>query len=296
MMINYKVRPLRPEDIPEVIDVSLQSTYQYSKESLLNWIKYDPEGIIVAALDSGKVIGVCATVIHNDEVAFGGAFCVLEGYRDFDVGNKLLVQSIKHVENRNLGLNCRADKLRIYKNRGFSVTEHLWSILEYEYLGSLNTKVLSDALPAEVVLKAFSDNYLEDIYTYDKMLIGYDRREIVKENCKEFSTKTLVAFKRGICVGYGCVKINIFDAARVGPLYCNDQKVGEVMFKRLLEQVPDAKGLAMSTISNNLIANGCVKRMRIPLHDNLIRLYSKEIMVVNTCKIFAHFDVDFSPF
>ncbi|CAL1293499.1 unnamed protein product [Larinioides sclopetarius] len=231
-MINYKVRPFRPEDIPGVVDVGLHSTYQYSKESLLNWIKYDPEGIIVALLDSGKVIGVCAAVRHNDEVAFGGAFCVLEAYRDSDVGDK-------HVENRNLGLNSSADKVRIYTNRGFRVTEKLWSILEYEFLGPLNTKVLSDALPAGVVLKTFSDDYLEDIYAYDKMLIGYDRREIVKENCKEPSTKTLVAFKRGICVGYGSVKSNIFDATRVGPLYCNDQKVGEVMFKRLLEQMPD---------------------------------------------------------
>ncbi|GBL59202.1 hypothetical protein AVEN_133015-1, partial [Araneus ventricosus] len=87
-MVNYTIRALRPEDIPEVIEVALPSTYQYSKESLLNWNKYDPEGIIVAVLDSGKIIGVSATVIHNGEVAFGGAFCVLEAYRHFDVGHK----------------------------------------------------------------------------------------------------------------------------------------------------------------------------------------------------------------
>ncbi|GBO35805.1 hypothetical protein AVEN_166929-1, partial [Araneus ventricosus] len=243
-----------------------------------------------------KIIGLCATVIHNEEVAFAGAFCVLEEYRHLDVGDKLYNRNFKHVVDRNLGLNCTADKVMIYKNRGFKVIEESWSILEYEYLGPLNTEVLSDILPAGIELKTFEDSYLEAIYAYDRMLVGYDRREIVKDNCKEPSTKTLVAFKRGICVGYGSVKMNIFDAARVGPLYCNDQNVGEVMFKRLLEQMPNTKGLAMATISNNLIANGCVKRMGIPLHDNLLRLYTKEKMYVNTSKIFAHFDVDFSPF
>ncbi|XP_055930966.1 uncharacterized protein LOC129961464 [Argiope bruennichi] len=295
-MIHYKVRPLRLEDIPDAIEVALCSTYQYSKESLESWMKHDPEGIIVAVLDSGKVIGICATVIHNNDVAFGGAFCVLEEYRLFDVGNELLTRSLKHVEDKNLGLNCTTDKLLIYKNRGFNIFEESWSILEYEYLGPLNTDVLSDILPAGVELKAFQDSYLEAIYAYDRMLVGYDRREIVKANCKEPSTKTLIAFKRGICVGYGCVKINIFYAARVGPLYCNDQNVGEVMFKRLLEQTPSAKGLAMCTMSNNLIANGCAKRMGIPIHQNLLRLYTKEKMFVNTSKIFVQFDVDFSPF
>ncbi|GBN48628.1 hypothetical protein AVEN_140027-1 [Araneus ventricosus] len=95
-MINYKVRALRPEDIPEVIEVALASTYQYSKESLLNWIKYDPEGIIVAVLDSGKIIGLCATVIHNGELAFGGGFCVLEAYRHFDVGDKYHISCAKN--------------------------------------------------------------------------------------------------------------------------------------------------------------------------------------------------------
>ncbi|CAL1269657.1 unnamed protein product [Larinioides sclopetarius] len=147
MMINYKVRPLRPEDIPEVIDVSLQSTYQYSKESLLNWIKYDPEGIIVAALDSGKVIGVCATVIHNDEVAFGGAFCVLEGYRDFDVGNKIaLVLAMAAVvcaqhgvdvihHNSHHGHGSGVSSRYFYKGQGYGIGSGIYGLGYGGYYG-----------------------------------------------------------------------------------------------------------------------------------------------------------------
>ncbi|GFS33894.1 acetyltransf_18 domain-containing protein [Nephila pilipes] len=91
------------------------------------------------------------------------------------------------------------------------------------------------------------------------------------------------------------IKRNIFDAARVGPLYANDSHVAEVMLRKLLEAMPDAKGLAMSTISNNLKSNEFVKRMGIPVHDNLVRMYTKEKMMINTSKIFAQFDVDFSP-
>ncbi|KAF8794611.1 hypothetical protein HNY73_002579 [Argiope bruennichi] len=87
-MVHYTIRPFRPEDIPGILKVALPSTYQYSKESLESWIKHDPEGILVAELDSGKIIGLCAAVIINEEIAFAGAFCVLEDYRHLDVGNK----------------------------------------------------------------------------------------------------------------------------------------------------------------------------------------------------------------
>ncbi|GFS50850.1 acetyltransf_18 domain-containing protein [Nephila pilipes] len=130
---------------------------------------------------------------------------------------------------------------------------------------------------------------------YDRALAGFDRKHILDIICRENNTKILIALKDGACVGYGMMKRNIFDAARVGPLYADDSRVAEVMLRKLLETMPDAKGLAMTTINNNLMANECVRRMGIPVHDNLVRMYTKEKLVINSSRIFAQFDGDFSP-
>ncbi|GFT45269.1 acetyltransf_18 domain-containing protein, partial [Nephila pilipes] len=99
-----------------------------------------------------------------------------------------------------------------------------------------------------------------------------------------------------VCVGFGIVKRNNLDVACVGPLYSDDPLVGEVMFRKLLEAMPNVKGLTMSTISSNSSANEWFKRLEIPIHDNLFRIYTKQKMLVNTRKIFAQLDVNFSPF
>ncbi|GFS57184.1 acetyltransf_18 domain-containing protein [Trichonephila inaurata madagascariensis] len=131
---------------------------------------------------------------------------------------------------------------------------------------------------------------------YDRTLVGYDRKFIFKSRSREKNSKTLIALKDGTCIGYGVVKRNILDAALVGPLYADDVRVAEVMLRKLLESMPNAKGLSMATISTNLAINEIVQRMGISVYNNLLRLYTKEHMRINTSKIFAFFDVDFSPF
>ncbi|KAF8794612.1 uncharacterized protein LOC129961427 isoform X2 [Argiope bruennichi] len=295
-MIRVKLRPFMKEDIPDVVKIATQSTFQYCSESLESWSKHDPEGIKVAVLDSGKVIGLCAAINHNENFCFGGTFIVLEEYRRLEIGHQLFSACFAHAGIRNIGLNCPSEMLNSYKRRGFTVFEESFSSLEYECKGRLNAEPLSNQLPPGVDLIPFEECYLDAMSAYDRALIGYDRKTILKAHCKETNTKTLVAFKKGICVGFGSVKLNVSEAARVGPLYANDPAIAEVMFKRLVDAMPEAKGFAAVTISKNLAANEIIRKLGLPVHDNLLRLYTKEKMFINTMKVFCQFDVDFSPF
>ncbi|GBN01237.1 hypothetical protein AVEN_86106-1 [Araneus ventricosus] len=295
-MLHFKVRSFGKEDTPDVVKIATKSTFQYCAESLESWSEHDPDGIKVAVLDSGRVIGLCAAVNHNENFSFGGTFIVLEEYRHLEIGHKLFAACFAHAGNRNIGLNSPADKLTSYKRRGFTVFEESFSSLEYECNGKLNVEPLSDQLPPKVELKPFEESHLNAMAAYDRALMGYDRKVILKANCKEANTKTLVAFKNGICVGFGSVKLNISKAARVGPLYANDPAVAEVMFKRLVDSMPEAKGFATVTISKNLAGNEMIRKLGLPVHANLLRMYTKEKLYINTSKVFCQFDVDFSPF
>ncbi|CAL1269655.1 unnamed protein product [Larinioides sclopetarius] len=295
-MIHFKIRSFVKKDIPDVVKIATQNTFQYCSESLESWSEHDPDGIKVAVLDSGKVIGLCAAVNHNEKFSFGGTFIVLEEYRHLGIGHKLFAAGFAHAGDRNIGLNSPADKFNLYKKHGFTVIEESFSSLEYECSYKLNVEALSDQLPSKVELKPFEESCLDAMSAYDRALIGYDRKVILKANCKEANTKTLVAFKNDICVGFGSVKLNISEAARVGPLYADDPAVAEVMFKRLVESMPEAKGFATVTISKNLAANETIKKLGLPIHANLLRMYTKKKLYINTSKVFCQFDVDFSPF
>ncbi|GFQ81367.1 n-acetyltransferase domain-containing protein, partial [Trichonephila clavata] len=242
-----------------------------------------------------EVIGIGACINHNDNISFGGGFIVDEKYRNMKIFPALMEAAIQHAGHRNFGGNGYGSKSGVFKKFGFTECEKSWTIKEYEYLGELRTNLLSNKLPEGVEIRSLEQNNFESMLSYDRTLAGYDRKFILKSSIREKNSKTLIALKDGACVGYGVVKRNIFDAALVGPLYADDACVAEVMLRKLLESMPDAKGLSLATASTNLAINEMVQRMGILVYNNLLRLYTKEHMLINTSKAFAFFDVDFSP-
>ncbi|GFY72546.1 n-acetyltransferase domain-containing protein [Trichonephila inaurata madagascariensis] len=291
--LKYRLRPFVEADIPAVLKIALRCNYPFSTEDLVSWSKHDPAGISVAELDSGELIGLGAVVNHNDKTSFGGAFIVHEKYRTMKVFHQLIMSSIQHAGHRNLAGNCYEDKVGYFSKLGLRVLEKSWIIMEY--LGEPRPHLLSNTTPEGVEIKSLEENGFESMLFYDRSLAGYDRMFILKSIIRKRNSKTLIALKNGICVGYGIIKRNISDAALVGPLYADDSHVAEVLLRKLLESMPDAKCLSMATVSTNFAANEIVQRMGTPVFNKLMRLYTKENMVINTSKIFAMFDVDFSP-
>ncbi|GFT35445.1 uncharacterized protein NPIL_331101 [Nephila pilipes] len=87
--LTFRLRPFVETDIPAVVKIALRSTFQYSTECLLSWSKIDPTGINVAELHSGEVVGLGATINHNESEAFLGAVCVHEKYRKLRIAHRV---------------------------------------------------------------------------------------------------------------------------------------------------------------------------------------------------------------
>lgn len=161
---------------------------------------------------------------------------------------------------------------------------------------TVNHSALSDDPPAGVDIQPFQESHLPAIFEYDLALMGYNRELPLELNCKEPDSRTYVAFKEGKCVGFGTIKISCNALGQVGPLYADDKKVAEVILKRLIVSLPKAKGFAMMTVSSNLGAKELVDKLACPVLEECPRLYSKARLNVDTSKVFAHFDLNFTPF
>ncbi|KAF8794615.1 hypothetical protein HNY73_002582 [Argiope bruennichi] len=294
---SYTVRSVRSEDIPELAELARENFFQFPVSSLKFWSQLDPDGIKVAVNQVGKVVGVCSTVKNSENLYFGGMFIVQEKSRDADVGRKLTNECHEHAGNSNIGVNCSRTKMGLFKRRGVEIIETDWKSLEYETYNPVKPCVLSDDLPAGVEILPFQASYMEAVLTYDRLLVGYERRSTIETSCTDKEcNKTLVAMKDGRCVGFGSIKLNILGLGRVGPLYADDASIAEAMVKRLITDMPEANGFTMVTVSSNILGNMILEKLQIPVHDNIYRLYKKEKLKVDTNKIFAHFDIDFSFF
>ncbi|GFQ64657.1 n-acetyltransferase domain-containing protein [Trichonephila clavata] len=88
--------------------------------------------------------------------------------------------------------------------------------------------------------------------------------------------------------------MSIVEYGRIGPLYADDPSVAEAMVKRLITDMPEAKGFATVTINTNILANMILEKLNVPIHSSLYRMYMTEKLDIDTKRVFAHLDIDFT--
>ncbi|GBO29166.1 hypothetical protein AVEN_251238-1, partial [Araneus ventricosus] len=203
---------------------------------------------------------------------------------------------MEHIGTRNAGLDAVPGTLELYRDKGgFPIVETRWNCVMNETENPINHEALSDKVPIGVTIEPFQDAFLASMSEYDLALMGYDRKLALRLNCKEADSKTLVAFKDGKCVGFGTIKTSCHKCRQVGPLFADDAAVAEVILKRLIVSLPNVKGFAMMTINSNCPANDFMKKIGCPVTEEYPRLYRKEKIEVDTNKVFAQWDLNFSP-
>ncbi|GBN37278.1 hypothetical protein AVEN_152621-1, partial [Araneus ventricosus] len=118
------------------------------------------------------------------------------------IDSGLTKECYDHAGDGNIGVNCSIAKIGLFKRRSVKILETDWKSLEFEVYYQVNPNVLSDQLPAGVEILPYEPSYLEAVLTYDRSLIGYERKSIIEASCNEKDgSQTLVAMKDGRCVG-----------------------------------------------------------------------------------------------
>ncbi|GFY06764.1 n-acetyltransferase domain-containing protein [Trichonephila clavipes] len=228
--------------------------------------------------------------------AFTTCFIIVHELDHFD--NGLLYKCCTEISTyANLVGNSVPELMEVYQGTGvFPVVEKEWTIIKNQTSSNVFPEALSNVLPPKVDTQPFEDSFLQSMFAYDYDLMGYKRSRALEMSCKEKDSKTFVALKDGKCVGFGSIKKSCLDAGRVGPLYADDPAVAEVLLKKLLEAFPERKGFAMMTLSSNVHANNLIKKLSCPTTGMCYRLHSLKRLIVDTKRIFAQSDMNFSPF
>lgn len=204
---------------------------------------------------------------------------------------------MEHVGDRNASLNAVPDKLELYRDRGgFPIVESGWVCVVNETCSAVQSENLSNTPPAGVEIEPFEESHLPLMYDYDEKLVGYNRQLIIELTCKEQDSKTFVAVESGACVGFGTIKMSCQAITQIGPLYADNKEIAEVMLRRLIDSLPDVKGFSMMTISSNGPANEFMRRIGCPVLEDCPRLYRKKKVDADLSKVYAHLNLNFSPY
>ncbi|CAL1276864.1 unnamed protein product [Larinioides sclopetarius] len=298
--VRFSIRPTTESDVLEITKLRREIGIHDVPTVFRTFMKLDPQGLQIAVNETGKVLGTCSAVFNGDDsngLYFGGMYCVQPKYRRSGIGKQLYKTCVDRFGDSNCGLNAVPGMTEVYRDSGgFPVEEKDWVCLKNQTLDYVSPEVLSNVVPPEVDIQPFENSYLPKMVAYDEALVGFRRSLLLSMSCNEEDSQTFVAFKDGVCIGFGSIKESCLGAARVGPLYADDPAVAEVILRKLLESFSDRKGFAMMSISNNIHANYFLKRLACPVKEECHRLYNKRRLIVDTSKIYALFDNNFVVF
>ncbi|GFY76229.1 n-acetyltransferase domain-containing protein [Trichonephila inaurata madagascariensis] len=255
--VAFRIRPMRTDDIPQVVELGRQNLFHYTSSALKFWHNEDPDGIIIAVTES---------------------------------------ESFARAQGNTLVGSIGIHQIPAFNRRGAVVFESDWKSLEYETNIPVNSSILSDELPSGVEILPFQSSLLPAIFEYDYSLMGYERKSLIEATCKEENSETLVAMKDGKCLGFGSIKLDIVEYLKIGPLYADNPSVAQAIMKRLITSMPEAKGFSIVTINTNLFANMMLEKFNVAIHKSYYRVSTMKRLLVDTKKVFAHLDLDFTPF
>ncbi|PRD24286.1 UNVERIFIED_CONTAM: hypothetical protein NCL1_44233 [Trichonephila clavipes] len=295
--ICFYVRSLRKEDIPQLMEIRRELGVHDVQSCIQTWITVDPQGIKIIETDAGEMVGACGFVKNNEDLAFLGLYCIRSKYQGYGLGVNVYQAAVEHAGDANGALNAVPGKLELYRDKGgFPVVETEFKCLKNFTTDHVDPRNLSSAIPKDVSIEAYQEYHLPALLDYDYSVVGFERKFALALNCQEQKSRTYVAMKNGACIGFGTIKTSCLGAGRVGPLYAEDSAVAEVLLKTLIISLPNVKGLVMNTVSTNISSKKFLKKLGIPLKEELTRMYTTERIDADTKKVFALFDLNLTPF
>ncbi len=189
----------------------------------------DPNGFY-GYYHKNSLIAGGAIVSYNKEFGFMGLFIVKPEYREIGIGKKLWYQRRNLLVNRlnnnaSIGMDGVVDMQSFYKNGGFEIA---FKDERYEKLGM--EFVINDNI------SSINNEDLQEISTYDKQCFGFLRENFLNLWIKLPENKTFKFVERDKLRGF-CIARKVSNGYKVGPLFADNKKVAEELYKACLNSV-----------------------------------------------------------
>ncbi|PRD33038.1 UNVERIFIED_CONTAM: hypothetical protein NCL1_18632 [Trichonephila clavipes] len=298
---NYIIRPMKKEEIPAVLDLWRETGLSEGTYSLDTWFAHDPDGFYVAVTDDGTVLGACAGILQNKDLAFIGLYVVQSVYQRRGIGKKIWNAVMERIGDRNAGVNPVPSQLSNYRDRSGFPVQTSWCSIE-SVANEVNLSQMNADVPeVDVQVLTLEDNdVLNNVICYDADICGYSRGNLIPLLCEQKDSITMVATKTedGEVCGYGNIKKNIKGGTTVGPLYADSADIAEKILFELIKAFPSSeKGkMIIMLMDCNESAMKLMNRIGFNDGEDIARLYRKEEVPVKYDKIFSQHNLNFSVF
>lgn len=237
----------------------------------------DPSGFFMGFL--GKEPVACLTAVsYGRDFGFLGFYIVKKEFRGKTFGIQIWQSAMEYLSTQNVGLDGVVAQQENYKKSGFQMA---YRNIRYEYT---NDSVGGKKFPDIVKL---SEIPFSEILKYDNELFPVSRLQFLKNWIKLPESLALGAVdNKNKLTGYGVIR-KCVTGYKIGPLFANDTKIAEKLFRVLTAFVNAGEKIYLDIPEVNPEALKFVKKHKMKYVFETARMYTKNSPKLNFNKIFG---------
>jgi GNAT superfamily N-acetyltransferase len=223
----------------------------------------DSNGFFVGILE-GKPVASISAVAYDASFGFLGFYIVQPQLRGRGLGTEIWNAAIKHLDDRNIGLDGVLEQQKLYERKGFRLC---YKSVRHQGVGKGHQRRADG-------IKYLSEVPIEDLLAYDDRYFPVPRHVFVKSWIKQPGVVAIGALNSGGLEGYGVLR-QCHQGYKIGPLFADDENTAESLFCSLCDHAPGGAPVFLDTPEPNSAAQDLARRHRMHPVFETVRMYNK---------------------
>ncbi|XP_052784764.1 uncharacterized protein LOC128220424 [Mya arenaria] len=281
---HLNIRPGKQNEIQVLERWIKDEGWDHSTYDTMSQLKIDSNSLLVAADQDDKPVGFGSAIACMNDLVYVDNFIVRADFRGKGFGRILLKDGImKRLVNRNGVLDSLPAMADTYKKYGFIYPGVRTVLLTITIDRDIMFKPLSDNINIQV--KPLENSHWPGILQFDKTVYPtIDREKILRAFFVGPNVTTLVALEQDKVVGFGSLHKKDEGLFGLRSVQAEDEEIAERIIQMLFQHAGNGSACQLVFPKGKGLPT-CMKSAR--QGEDLIRLYTKPAIVVNTDKIWA---------
>jgi ribosomal protein S18 acetylase RimI-like enzyme len=263
-MIGYAIRRMERSDLDFAMELAASEGWNPGLHDADCFYQTDPNGFFVGLL-KGQPIGCISAVSYSGVFGFMGLYIVVPEYRGQGYGFRLWNTAMDYLKNHNNGLDGVVEQQANYRKSGFKL----------EYRNIRFEGIVSRQPPDSADIVALSAIPLDHVCTYDRRCFPVNRERFLRCWMNMPESKAVAFVEGDTLAGYGVVR-KCRRGYKVGPLFANNRKIAEALFRSLMNRIEDGSPIFLDVPEVNLPAVALAESFNMERVFETARMYSLE--------------------
>jgi Acetyltransferase (GNAT) domain/Acetyltransferase (GNAT) family len=261
---GYAVREMTRHEVDLAISWANAEGWNPGVHDAETFYRTDPHGFFLGIFD-GKPVSCISAVAYGERYGFLGFYIVQPPFRDRGLGIEIWNEGMKHLKDRDIGLDAVLEQQKLYERAGF---RPCYKSVRFQGVGTgLESRAEG--------INYLSEVPIEDLLAYDDQFFPVPRHAFTESWIRQPKGIALGALKKGALMGYGVIR-KCYLGYKIGPLFADDEKAADALFCALCGHIPQGMPVFLDIPQANPAAMDLAKRHHMHPVFETVRMYNNK--------------------